>query len=189
MPAHVSLVSPVPHTWPSPSWVTFTSRSLGSLCNLIQAAPHNTLHGRQSQGDTRLPSSLLYICHLYSPLCSSHLCMHQLFPIEPTIEMEIILTSQWLKGNNFLLSKALLSFLLFLRESDGCVALFTTVLRATLNLEDMEPLIQQRQYKSQSARKNQDNTSGKWGWSWRQCTVGFSSCCVPPYWFPVSGFH
>lgn len=51
-------VAPVPHTCPSTSWVPFTSGSLGSLCNLIQAAPHNTLQGRQSQ------TSLFFSLHL-----------------------------------------------------------------------------------------------------------------------------
>lgn len=82
------------------------------------AAPHNTLHGRQRQSDTRLLSSFLYICHLsFRHSLFVLLCMHQLFQIEPTVEMEIIPTSQWLKGNNVLLLEALLSFLLLLRES------------------------------------------------------------------------
>lgn len=58
-------VSPVPHTCPSPSSVPFTSGSPGSLFNLIQVAPHNTLHGRQSHSDSRLLCSFLCICHFY----------------------------------------------------------------------------------------------------------------------------
>lgn len=78
-----------------------------------------------------------FVTCISDPLCSSYLCMHQLLQIEPTIEMEIIPTSQWLQGSKFLLLEALLWFLLFLRESYVCVALFTTVLPSTLNSEDM----------------------------------------------------
>lgn len=57
--------------------------------------------------DTALLRSILYICHFYFyVLCSSYLCMHELSQIEPTIEMEIIPVSRWLKGNNFLLFEA-----------------------------------------------------------------------------------
>lgn len=78
--------------------------------------------------DTPILCSILYIHHFhFYLLCSSHLCTQQLSQTEATIEMEIILVSQGLRGNNFLLFEAYMSFLLVLGESYGCVALFTKV--------------------------------------------------------------
>lgn len=103
-----------------------------------------------------------FVTRLSDALCLSSLCVHPFFQSEPTVETEInVPTSQRLKGNKFLLLEALLSFLLFLRESYGCVALFTRLFFSTLDSEDVEPVIQQRHHKPDSARKNQDNMSGK----------------------------
>lgn len=105
-----------------------------------------------------------FVTRLSDALGLSSLCVHQFFQPELTIETETnVPTSQRLKGNKFLLLEALLSFPLFLRGSYGCVALFTTLFfpPPTLDSEDVEPVIQQRHHKADSARKNQDNMSGK----------------------------
>ncbi len=118
--------------------------------------------------DTALLCSILYICHFYFyRLCSSYLSMHELSQIEPAIEMEIILVFRWLKGNNFLLLEARLSWLLFLWESYGCVALLTRVFN--INNEFRGYVLWR--YKSESAH-NRDSKIGKWVWSWRHYTEG-----------------
>lgn len=97
---------------------------MGPLVTLSMQTNTIPFNGHKAD-DTGLHCYLLYICHFNScALCSSYLCMHELFQIEPTIEKEITRVSQWLEANNFLPFRVYLSCLLFLWQSYGCVALF-----------------------------------------------------------------
>lgn len=99
---------------------------LGPLVTLSMQARTIPFMVHKANGSVVL-CSILYICHFYfDVLCSFRLCMHELSQIETTIEMEITPMSWWLKGCNFLLFEAELSCLLFLGDSYGNVALFTT---------------------------------------------------------------
>lgn len=164
-------VSPACQMHPSSSLVPFTFMSHGSPCNLIHTIP---FMGHKAN-DTRLFCSILFICHFYSSaLCSPYLSMHDLSQIETAIEMEIIPDSHWLKGNNFLLFEAYLSCSLFLRESYGCVALFTKVFNINIEFRWIcAPWSRSATINLSTHAKTGRIWLEKWVWSWQKCTLGF----------------